>query len=98
MGVREQIKAEWRPPCSIAKIQSSAEVVAKFRTSTGWKIDGKVLQSLIPGKTAEGLENDLEEMDSQSAWHVPGGYRHSSTWNLGLLDTTKSMAASKSLI
>ena len=27
----------------------SGDIVAKFRTSTGWKIDEKVLQTLVPG-------------------------------------------------
>ena len=65
MCVNEQNETEWRPLCAIAKIQSSGDVVAMFRTSTVWKIDEKVLQRLIPGiaVSAEGLKNDLEEMD-----------------------------------
>ena len=35
----EYVKAEWNPPCSMAKVESTSEVLATFRTSTGWKID-----------------------------------------------------------
>ena len=53
------------PPCSIAKFESSGDIVATFRTSTGWKIDEEVLQALVPriSVSAEGLKNDLEDMD-----------------------------------
>ena len=65
MGVHEQIKADWVPPCSIAKVQSNGDVVAMLRTSMVWKIDEKVIQRLISGLavSAGGLKNDLEEMD-----------------------------------
>ena len=65
MGVTEQIKAEWRPPCSIAKNQSDGDILALFRTSTVWQIEVKVLKRRIPGieVSAGGLKNDLEEMD-----------------------------------
>ena len=43
MGVDEQIKAEWEPHCSIAKVPSDGDILAMFRTSTGWKIEEKVL-------------------------------------------------------
>ena len=46
MNVTEYIKAVWGPPCSLARI---GEIFATFRTSTGWKIDEKILQGLIPG-------------------------------------------------
>ena len=49
MGVNEQIKAEWGPPCSIAKNQSDGDILALFRTSTGWRIEEKVLQRRILG-------------------------------------------------
>ena len=39
------------------------------------------------------LKNDLEDMDRQTALHVTGGSRHSSSWRWGLLDTIKNMAA-----
>ena len=42
------IKVEWRPPWSTAKVESSGDMVATFRTSTGLKIDEKVLQTLVP--------------------------------------------------
>ena len=61
MKVTEYIKAEWRPPCSMAKSGNTGEIVATFRTSIGWKIDEKILQVLMPGMsvvTAEGLKND----------------------------------------
>ena len=60
--------------------------VAMFRTSTAWKIDWKVLQGLIPGisVSAEELKNDFEDMDGQTARHVTGGRRHSSSWRWGL--------------
>ena len=32
-------------------------------------------------------------MDGQTAWHVAGGRRHSSSWRWGLLDTIEHMAA-----
>ena len=50
---------------SIAKVQSNGNVVAMFGTSTGWKIDERVLQGPTPGisVSAEGLKNDLEDMD-----------------------------------
>ena len=65
MSVTEYIKVEWGPPCSIAKVGSSVDIVATFRTLTGWKIDEKVLQALVPGLSvsAEVLKNDLEDMD-----------------------------------
>ena len=65
MGVTEYIKVECGPPCSIAKVQSNGYVVAMFRTSTGWTIDDRVLQGLIPGISVsdEGLNNDFEDMD-----------------------------------
>ena len=65
MEVREQIKVEWEPPSSIAKIQGDGSILATFRTSTRWEIDEKVLKRLVPEGTisAEGLKNDLEEMD-----------------------------------
>ena len=65
MSVTEYIKEERRPPCAIAKIGSSGDIVATFRTSTGWKIDEKVLQALVPGisVSAEMLKNDLEDTD-----------------------------------
>ena len=61
MNVTEYIKAERDPPCSIAKIERTGEIFATFRTSTGLKIDEKILQGLITGTsvTAEGFENDL---------------------------------------
>ena len=64
-NVTEYITAEWCPPCSIAKIEKSGEIFATFRTSTGWKIDEKILQGLIPriSVTGEGLKNDLDDMD-----------------------------------
>ena len=69
--------------------------MATFRTSTGWKTDESALQALIPGisVSAEMLKNDLEDMDWQTAWHVAGGRRHSSSWRCGLLGTIKDMAA-----
>ena len=55
----EYIKMEWRPPCRFR------EVVATFRTSTGWKIEENVVQKAIQGilVSAEGLKNDLDELD-----------------------------------
>ena len=54
------------------------DMVATFRISTGWKIDEKVLQGLVSGisVSAEGLKDDLEDMDWQTARHVTGGRRH----------------------
>ena len=49
MSVAEYIKVEWGPPCSIAKVGNNGDIVVTFRTSTGWKIDEKVLQTLVPG-------------------------------------------------
>ena len=65
MSVTEYIKVEWSPLCSIAKVGSSGDIVATFRTSTGWKIDEKIFQALVPGITvsAEMLKNDLDDMD-----------------------------------
>ena len=65
MGINEQMKPEWRPPCSIAKNYSDGDILSMFRTSTGWRIEKKVLQRLIPGieVSAGGLKNDFEEMD-----------------------------------
>ena len=65
MNETEYAKAAWCPPCSIAKIERSGEIFATLRTSTGWKIDEQILQGLMPGMsvTAEGLRNDLEDMD-----------------------------------
>ena len=40
-SVTEYIKEEWRPPCSTAKVESDGDILATFRTSTGWKIDDK---------------------------------------------------------
>ena len=53
------------PLCSIAKIERSGEIFATFRTSTGWKIDEKILQGLLSGMSvaAEGLRNDFDDMD-----------------------------------
>ena len=63
MGMRGKVKEDWGPSCSI--VQSSEEVDAMFRTSTGSKTEEKVLQNLIPGTpvSAEGLKNDFGEMD-----------------------------------
>ena len=65
MSVAEYIKVEWGPPCSIAKVGNNGDIVVTFRTSTGWKIDEKVLQTLVPGisVSAEIPKNDLEDMD-----------------------------------
>ena len=65
MNVTEYIKVDWGPPCSTAMVESSGGIVTTFRTSTGWKIDEKILQGLVPGisVSAEGLNSDLEDMD-----------------------------------
>ena len=65
MKVTEFVKADWGSPFSIAKIARSGEIFATFRASTGWKIDEKILQGLMPGMsvTAEGLRNDLNDKD-----------------------------------
>ena len=65
MNVTEYVKVQWGPPCSTAKIESTGDVFATFRTSTGWKIDEKILQGLVPGisVSAERLKNDLEDID-----------------------------------
>ena len=41
MSVTEYIKVEWGPPCSIVKVGNNGDIVATFRTSTGWMIDEK---------------------------------------------------------
>ena len=50
---------EWSPPCRLR------EVAATFKTSTGWKIEENVFQKAILGilVSAEGLKNDLDELD-----------------------------------
>ena len=65
MNVTEYIKVERGPPCSIAQVESSGDIVATFRTSTVWKIDEKVLQGLVSGisVSAEGLKHEKEDMD-----------------------------------
>ena len=65
MNETEFVKAEWWPPCSIAKIERSCEIVATFRTSTGWKTDEKILHGQLPGMSviAERLRNDLDDID-----------------------------------
>ena len=67
MNVTEYIKADWGPPCSGSKNERTGEIFATFRTSTRWKSHEKILQGLIPGRsaTAEGLKNDLDDLDSQ---------------------------------
>ena len=49
----------------LQKNQSDGDILATFRTSTVWQIEVKVLKRLMPGEavSAEGLKNDLEEMD-----------------------------------
>ena len=37
MNVTACVKSEWRPPCSMAEMESSGDF-ATLRTSTGWKI------------------------------------------------------------
>ena len=39
IGGHAYIKVEWGPLCSVARVQSTVEVVATFRTSTVWKIE-----------------------------------------------------------
>ena len=65
MNVTEYVKAEWEPSCSIAKIERTGEIFATFRTSTGLKIDEKILQGLMPGMSvaAERLRNDRDDTD-----------------------------------
>ena len=48
MEVHEQIKVEWEPPSAISNIQSDASILATFRTSTGWKVNEKVLKRWMP--------------------------------------------------
>ena len=65
----EYIKLERGPPCFTAKVESNGDTVATFTTSAGWTIDEKVLRKPIQGASvsAEGLKNDLEDMDRQTA-------------------------------
>ena len=81
MNVTEYVKAECGPPCSKAKIGSTGEILAIFRTSIGWKIDEKILQGLMLGLSviAEGIRNDLDDMDPQTGRYV----RNGRSWHLG---------------
>ena len=83
------------------------DVIQKLVHEQNWRSEWhnwillEVLQKLNPGilLSAEGLKNDLDDLDWQTARHVAGGFGRSLSWRWSqldtLLDTIKNMAGDK---
>ena len=54
--VAESIKVERSPLCSDTKVGNNGDILATFRTSSGWMIDEKALQR------CNGLSGNAEEL------------------------------------